>query len=169
MARSHAGGWTARELLIVIVTAGATALFTAGAQYIATVKVENDKVRSSSIVKIADDFQMNFSSLMSALRQFTNAAEMNTKIPEKERDELANTILAMQLLFAPTTGRWPDAVSLQADSFFKDLSELEKTIRNARTLSDLGPLEKNTRILVVDDMEIIRAMQTAAQLNYLAN
>lgn len=65
MARSYAGHQTARDWIIIILTAGATAIFTAITQYVATVKVENDKVRSANVVKIADDFQGKFALLMS--------------------------------------------------------------------------------------------------------
>lgn len=168
MARSYSGHRTmARDWLIIIVTAGATALFTAAAQYVATVKVENDKVRSANVVKIADDFQTRFSSLMSSLQKFVTLTESEKKIPEQERSEVENTVLILQLLLSPATGRWPSNVSSQVNNFFTDLTDLEETIRSAKTFADLQPLGKKLRTLVVGDMEIMREMQKEAELHYI--
>jgi hypothetical protein len=170
VARSHAGErWysrVAREWLVIVLTAIAVAFFTGAGQYIATIRVENEKVRSGNIVKIADDFQTRFSSLMTTLQRFTSAAVKDKKIPDQERAELASAVLAMQLMMSPATGRWPHDVLTPVNLFFKDLAEFDVIVRNAGSFSDLESLENKVRGLVVDDMQVMRAMQKEAQIHY---
>ena len=169
MARSYSGPrMMARDWLIIIVTAGATAIFTAAAQYVATVKVENDKVRSANVVKMADDFQTRVSSLMRSLEKLITLAGQDQKIPDSERHEVVNEILTMQLMLSPATGKWPDHASLKVNNFFTGLQDIEETVRLSKTPADLEPLSKKLRTLVVDDLELIKEMQKDLELHYIS-
>jgi hypothetical protein len=153
-------------LFTAAVTAILTALFSSGGQYVATVMVENAKVRSGNIVKLSDDFQSRFSAILTALQNFNGAVLRDKTISQKERAELSSTILTMQLSMSPATGRWPNNIVYKANNFFSDLAELELIVRNSSVPSDLDPIEKTVRRLVTDDMEITRAMQQEAQIRY---
>jgi hypothetical protein len=170
MMRSRSGAsWysqVTREWRLIILTAAATALFTTAGAYFATIRVENEKVRSENVRKIASDFQTQFSSVMADLQKFTAASVRDKKIPEQEKVTLASAILDIQLMMSPATGRWPDTVSNQAEHFFRDLADMDKIIRNATSFADLESLEKSIRLLVVDDLEIMRSMQKEAKIHY---
>lgn len=56
---------------------------------------------------------------------------------------------------------------MQVSNFFKDLTNLEEIIQSANTPDDLSPLTRVLKILVVDDMEIIRSMEKEVRLKYI--
>lgn len=169
MTRLKDASWFSRvrsEWLIVIFTALATAFFTAAGQYVATVKVENDKIVSANILKTADDFQTRFSSILNNLQKFTVASVNDKKISERDRADLLSSILGMQLTMAPASGRWPSVMDFHLNHFFSELAGLQKVIKNASNFSDLEGIEVIVKRLIVSDMEIMKSMQKEAQVRY---
>jgi hypothetical protein len=149
-----------------VVTAIVTALFTSLGQYVATIKVENEKVRSGNIIKASDDFQGRFSAILTATQKLNESILKEKVITQQEKAGLSAAILTMQLTMSPTTGRWPDNIVHKANDFFQNLAELERIVRNSSSPSDLDQVEKTVRKLITDDMEIMREMQQEAQIHY---
>jgi len=164
-------GWLsrlARDWVVIVITAVATALFTAAGGYIASVSVENEKVRSANVIKLSDDFQTRFAALMTSLQKFTAASIQQKKISEEEKAELSASILTMQLMMSPATGRWPENVSSEANQFFRDLADFDKMVRGATSFSDVETIDKIVKQLVSDDLALIRAMEAGAQIRYFS-
>lgn len=154
-----------REFPIIFATTVATAIFTAGAQYIATIRLENAKTISSGVVRTSDEFQNRFLGIVIILQKFTAASLKEKRIDEAARAELSSTVLTMRLLMSPATGRWPAPVVDQVDHFLGDLGDFERTIQDATSLQDLGTLDKLVKQLVIDDVQIAQAMRRQAEIN----
>jgi hypothetical protein len=162
-------GWRSRlgrEWILILFTAAATAFFAVAGGYIATVSVENKKVRSGNIIKLSDDFQTRFSVLMRELQKFTAASVKQTKIPEQEQADLAASVLNIQLMMSPATGRWPASAYSQADQFFRDLADFDKVVRGAGSFAELENIDKIVNRLVFDDLALMREMQAEAEIHY---
>jgi hypothetical protein len=96
--RSRSGAsWysqSAGDWLKILLTAAATALFTTAGVYFATIRVENEKVRSSNVSKLANDFQVQFSSVIKDIQRFTSASIRDKKISDQDKLSLESSMLS---------------------------------------------------------------------------
>lgn len=126
-----------RERLFSAVVVLATAAAGGAASYVATWNIEAQKARFEASKKVQEDFQTELSKALILVRQMSEAVVRTKKVDEKQRGEAVASLLGMQILFHPESGRWPSAHKRKAKEVMEALARYQSAIDTASKASDI--------------------------------
>jgi len=130
-------GQRSREFIVSAIVVLATAAAGGVASYIATWNIEAQKARFEASKKVQEDFQTELSKALLAVRKLSDGLTRTKKIDDSLRSEAVSSLLSMQILFHPNSGRWPSAHKQKAKEVMDELARYQAALDVAANAADV--------------------------------
>lgn len=140
---SGIGQW-GRDFIVSAIVVLSTAMAGGVASYVATWNIEAQKARFEASKKVQEDFQTELSKALLAVRKMSDELIRTKKVDAELRAEAVSSLLSMQILFHPDSGRWPRAHRQKAKEVMEELSLYQRSIDVA---SNAGDVDKANELL----------------------